>query len=181
MDLQNELKQIQSQLIRDFTDFVLKELPEYFWNIPASSTGKYHPDFAAGPGGLIRHTKAAVYLATTLFPLHPEFFQSDKDMIISALILHDGLKHGDPKQDYTVHEHPLLMARFIRAKGLLHRISTTTMDLQIAKMVESHSGQWTTNSFSSIVLPKPETWQAEFVHLCDYLASRKNIDFKNLF
>ena len=37
--------------------------PEYFWYVPASSTGKYHPDFAQGEGGLIRHTKAAVCVA----------------------------------------------------------------------------------------------------------------------
>ena len=30
---------------------VIKLLPDYFFVVPASSTGKYHPDYALGDGG----------------------------------------------------------------------------------------------------------------------------------
>lgn len=34
-------------------------------------------------------------------------------------------------------------------------------------------GQWNVNLYSKTILPKPKTATQKFVHLCDYLASRK--------
>ena len=34
--------------------FLINKLPDYFFEIPASSTGKYHPEFTLGDGGLVR-------------------------------------------------------------------------------------------------------------------------------
>jgi uncharacterized protein (DUF3820 family) len=36
-------------------------------------------------------------------------------------------------------------------------------------------GQWSTDKKSSVVLPKPEDVYQHFVHLADYLASRKDL------
>ena len=55
-----ELNYINDMRIREGAKILLDGLPEYFYTIPASSTGKYHPDFASGEGGLVRHTKVAV-------------------------------------------------------------------------------------------------------------------------
>ena len=91
-------------------------LPEYFFEIPASSTGKYHPDFAAGDGGLLRHTKVAVRIAHELLENNTvgwKFSDEDKDLIIMALILHDGLKSGLEKEKYTKFDHPLLVSKYI--------------------------------------------------------------------
>ena len=41
-------------------------LPDYFFEIPASSTGKYHPEFAATEHGLVKHTKVATRIAYEL-------------------------------------------------------------------------------------------------------------------
>ena len=48
-------------------------------------------------------------------------------------------------------------------------------------MIESHMGEWNTNSYSNVVLPLPITKHQKFVHMCDYLASRKfiNVKFEN--
>ena len=45
-------------------------------------------------------------------------------------------------------------------------------------VISSHMGPWNTNNYSNIVLPKPESKFQRFVHMCDYLASRKVIDVK---
>ena len=37
-------------------------------------------------------------------------------------------------------------------------------------------GEWNESKRSSVVLPKPETDIQKFVHMCDYLASRKDIE-----
>ena len=44
----------------------IQNLPDYFFTVPASSSGKYHAKFASGEHGLIFHTKAAFYVATEL-------------------------------------------------------------------------------------------------------------------
>ncbi len=171
-----ELGLIIDPKVRTFVETCIENLPEYFFEIPASSTGKYHPQFSLNDGGLVRHTQCAVRILSELFAL--DMFRSlveDRDYAIAALILHDGLKSGNPKQAYTVHEHPLLVSNFIM------RLCKTKEDSDIAAkicpLIESHMGQWTTNKYSKITLPKPETHLQKVVHLADYLASRKIYDY----
>jgi hypothetical protein len=38
-------------------------------------------------------------------------------------------------------------------------------------------GKWTTARYSNTVLPEPKTGLENYVHLCDYIASRRFIDF----
>ena len=40
-----ELGYIKDERIRNSLKTMLNLLPEYFYQIPASSTGKYHPEF----------------------------------------------------------------------------------------------------------------------------------------
>lgn len=46
-----ELQLIKNQDLRAFAEYCLARVPEYFFTIPASSTGKYHPPFSLGRGG----------------------------------------------------------------------------------------------------------------------------------
>ena len=61
-----ELEYIKNDDIRGFAKLALENLPDYFFDVAASSTGKYHPTYALGNGGLVRHTKAAVRIAFEL-------------------------------------------------------------------------------------------------------------------
>ena len=58
-----ELNYINNSRIKKSLIIMINKLPDYFFEVPASSTGKYHPKFALGEGGLVRHTKVAVRLA----------------------------------------------------------------------------------------------------------------------
>ena len=60
---EEELQLIKDDGIRDLVVEVLKTVKDDFFHAPASSTGKYHPDYALGDGGLYRHTRAAVKIA----------------------------------------------------------------------------------------------------------------------
>ena len=51
----NELNYIKDENFRNNIEKILNSLPEYFWKVAASSTGKYHPEFSLGEGGLVRH------------------------------------------------------------------------------------------------------------------------------
>ena len=52
-----EYTYIKDNKIRDDLKYLVSNLPDYFFEIEASSTGKYHPKFASGEHGLVRHTK----------------------------------------------------------------------------------------------------------------------------
>ena len=55
-----EYTYIKNKKYIDNLKIMIELLPDYFFNVPASSTGKYHPEFSLGDGGLVRHTKFAV-------------------------------------------------------------------------------------------------------------------------
>jgi hypothetical protein len=38
-------------------------------------------------------------------------------------------------------------------------------------------GQWSTDKAGEVILKKPANKRETFVHLCDYLASRKTLEF----
>ena len=61
-----ELNYIKNERIKRSLVIMLDKLPDYFYEVPASSTGKYHPEYALGKGGLVRHTKAAIRIAKEL-------------------------------------------------------------------------------------------------------------------
>lgn len=171
-----ELSLIRTEYIKKFLEYCIDNLPDYFFRVAASSSGKYHPEYALGNGGLLRHTKAAVQIANELFNLDMfKFDEEERDLMLVALILHDGQKQGK-REGNTVFDHPLLAADFVRQchieTGL---ISDEQMNL-LYDCIATHMGQWNTARYSKVVLPTPKTKYQKFVHLCDYLASRKFLE-----
>lgn len=173
-----ELGYIVDENIRSSAQKMLELLPDYYFHEPASSTGKYHPKFSLGERGLIRHVKVAVRYAIELFNIY-KFDQETKDLIIFALIIHDGLKKGLEEERYMRFDHPILIANYLKE----HRNELELSDEQverIAKMDASHMGKWNTNEYNpGLVLPLPMTVEEKFVHMCDFLSSRKfnNVSF----
>ena len=48
----------------------------------------------------------------------------------------------------------------------------------IANNISTHMGQWNTDyKTQKEILPLPKTKMQNFVHICDYLASRKCLEF----
>lgn len=176
----DELVQIKQMNVKKFVARTLTKLPKYFFEVAASSTGKYHPTYCLGPQGLLRHTKAAVKIALELFNNEnaAPFFDYEKDCIIAALILHDGLKHGLNGAKYTVVTHPLEVCQFIaNDDDLIKEIDDDNQLNLIINCISTHMGQWNTDFRSKKeILEKPSTPIQKFVHLCDYLASRKSIE-----
>lgn len=171
---EKELEYIKDEEVRNQCMEVLKHVNENFYTAAASSTGKYHPDFAAGEGGLYRHTIAAVMFAMTLNDNESIGGFKDKtfDYILAAIILHDTCKHGkDWESKYSKHSHPVLAQELIR--DVLGECEFT---YEVGRMVASHMGQWTTAKWDRTVLPKPVKADEMFVHMCDYLASRKFVE-----
>lgn len=173
-----EIAYIKNPHFQENIERMLELLPDYFFEIPASSGGKYHPKFASGEGGLVRHTKVAVRIAYEL--LEDDLFREDfdiakQDMIFMALLLHDGLKSGYPKQKYTQAAHPLLMSKYLQEHKKQFTLTDSELNF-ICDCIETHSGPWTKDYQGKEILSRPQTKAQKFVHLCDYLASRKFLE-----
>ncbi len=173
-----EYTYIKNSKYRENLQKMVELLPDYFFEVAASSTGKYHPAFSLGKGGLVRHTKAAVRIAHELYGTESvtgKFTDDEKDLMLFGLLLHDGLKHGKEKSEYTVFEHPLVVCDFIKENK--DKLTLTDSEIEfITNVISSHMGPWTTDYKGNEVLPKPTNKYQRFVHMCDYLASRKFLD-----
>lgn len=177
---EKELEFINNPRYKESAKTLINLLPDYFFEVPASSTGKYHPSFSLGDGGLVRHTKVAVRIAYEMFndeSITGAYSKNEKDLMLIALMMHDGLKSGLEKSQYTKFEHPLLVCNYIKENK--DKTEFNDKEIQfICHVISSHMGPWTTNNYSNVVLPKPESKFQRFVHMCDYLASRKFLDVK---
>jgi len=176
-----ELDFIKDKRIKESTKTILELLPDYFYEIPASSTGKYHPAFSLGEGGLVRHVKVAVRLAKELLDnpnIGDKYTNMEKDIMIMALILHDGLKSGLTHNRYTQLNHPTLIKNFVIENKDKIELSDNELEL-FGRVVESHMGPWNKDYDGNEVLPVPKTKCENFVHMCDYLSSKKflNVNF----
>lgn len=176
-----ELNYIKNDRIRSSLEGLISKIPDYFYKEAASSTGKYHPTFSQGKGGLLRHTKAAVKIANTLLnneTIGYKFTKDEKDLIILALIMHDTVKRGIPEERYTKIDHPLLASKLIKDNKKETTLTDEEVNL-VCSMIETHMGQWNTDFNGNEVLQKPKTKYQRFVHMCDYLAAQKfiNINF----
>jgi hypothetical protein len=125
---QYELFHFTVPRIREYIEWCLSVLPDYFYKIPASSTGKYHPS-------------------------------------------------------YTRKDHPLLVGEFLNKEYEKTVVTDEVKDViskeeraKINSLIACHMGQWNTSD-RPIPMPKPTIAEEVFVHLCDYLASRKMIEF----
>lgn len=149
---------IKSEEVMNFTIDGLLYAKWQFFTQAASSSGRYHPSYALGVGGLLRHTKAALIVAAELFPLY-DFSDLEEDYIISALTLHDIEKPS--------RLHPIEVK--LRLEPLREEYPETFE--AVIPLIETHMGSF--DSYGK--LPRPRTEAQHFVHLCDYIVSRKSI------
>lgn len=185
----NELNTFTNEDIKEFAKTLLDDAPGYFYEVAASSTGKYHPKYALGNGGLMRHTKAVVRFYNHLMSIEQNksmFTDREIDLGRISCMAHDIQKSGTEesyieksnngeKKVFTVFDHPLLAAKYIMSYKDKYLIEDELKF--IAMGIGSHMGEWNTDKRNpNITLPKPKTEMQKIVHLADYLASRKDID-----
>ena len=172
----NELSDIQDDNLRQFAAQLLANAPEYFFTIPASSSGKFHPYFAREVGGLVKHTRCVVFYAEC----NAESFNFDshtKDLAIIAALAHDIKKQGDnDAKNYTVWEHPELAYNFILEMQNTYPNLISVEDATIvANAILSHMGKWWHDekfTKGKKQFPLPTTMLDYAIQSADYMASR---------
>ena len=177
--VQPVLDTFENEDIKRLAIALLDNIPNYIWSVPASSTGKYHPAYSLGEGGLMRHQVAVVRFLNFFFQIeqyNSKFTSREMDLMRVAGLVHDGMKSGTQEQytksKYTKFDHPILMANKIRE--YTDYLPGNELEF-IANIISKHMGQWNTDRKSSVVLPKPNDEYSQLVHLADYLASRKDL------
>lgn len=186
----NELSCIKGKLHKVIAETALESAPDYYYFVPASSSGKYHPISSLGMHGLVRHVKSVFWVGEDLLThptLYSHFTDEEKDDIRVAILLHDTCKQGvSDEGSHTVTEHPLLVRDALRPydKDLLGKEDAPKyledIDViwdRICTLIETHMGPWVTDKKSGKdVLSPPTTPGQLFVHMCDYIASRSHIN-----
>ena len=188
---QKELNLIHDKDIKQFVITCFDKLcPDYFWTCPCSTTGKYHPQVSLGVGGLVRHTKLAVWwgielwkaLSTSpgLIDIPPRWL---RDEIIATLLLHDMIKNGKglnaqgyPLDRGVTGTHGTELANKI-AGTFPPNLSKLNIDprQRILDGIAGHMGIWTTEISDrpdNLVEPVNKAF-TQLIHLADYCASRK--------
>ena len=169
----NELSLIKDENLRDAVQSYMDVYtPDYFWTDGASASGKYHPQFSQGEGGLVRHTKAVVLFAVELLRMNTYAYMREeyKDYVIAACIIHDTIKYGlgaeIDKDEYRNHARNAATAFKNWCDEMAYPVSEILLNAII-----SHMGQWSTDKND-----RPFSPVDRCCHLADYLASRSFID-----
>lgn len=163
----DEIALIKNNKLQEFLKFCLERVPEYFFHIPASSTGKYHPPGDLGEGGLVRHSKATV---KWYVELQRWWEEEPEDEAIIALTLHDSHKNGmgdNGVSRYTLKNHAEIAADQVYIWGKEFGVDLEILT-KICDGIRGHMGVW-----SSCTESRPITQFAKKCSLADYCASRK--------
>lgn len=164
----NELKLIKNNKKREMLEYIIDNIiPESFFYIPASSSGKYHPVCSRGKGGLIIHTKRLIFLAVYLAKSW-ELSEEEIDSLIIAGIVHDMCKEekkyskNHPKQAFDILKN--------NEDKLMDYVSKKDIKL-IENMVLYHMGHYTPKEYYK--KQEEYTLLENIIYFADYLSSRE--------
>lgn len=174
-----EIEFIESEDLRDFVRWFFDEkVGDWFWKSGASSTGKYHPAFSQGEGGLVRHTKAVAWFCEELLRMSSYAYMRAeyKDYARVACLLHDVRKYGgaDEEDKDCYKQHGRIAADAVWLAWREFFCGAPCPEL-LMMAIRSHMGQWTENRDD-----RPFTNIDRLVHMADYIASRPFIDIPEI-
>ena len=175
------LDKFETEEVRFYCEDMIENIPNYIFTMPSSTSGKFHNATQCLPHGQIYHIVmfGAIMNYRLALKCNKEKFNNaiHRDAMRCVPIFHDAIKCGWNGSTFTVHDHPMLAGVWVRETKVEHDIDNEIKEL-IARMCERHSGEWTSSKKSKIILPEPETDMEIFVHECDILSSRSDIDMQ---
>jgi hypothetical protein len=128
-------EELRAAVIRTFLD----GCPDYFWERPSSSTGKYHSPDERGKHGNWLHTKRvfAQYCSLSRSALEAqELTEWERECGKAAALIHDMMKYGWPSEgnEHTVSDHDTIAADVARYIG--------DSPNEVYLLIHAHMGPW---------------------------------------
>ena len=176
---EREIQLIESVDLQDFVRFYFDEkVGDWFWKSGASSSGKFHPQFTKGEGGLVKHTRAVVWMCEELLKMSSYAYMKAeyKDYARVACLLHDTCKYGtgDTEDKDCYKNHGAIAAQRVSLAWDEFGFEGQPPEL-LLMAIRSHMGQWVEDRND-----RPFTNIDRLVHLADYIASRSFWDIPEL-
>ena len=167
----DEFKLFSLPAIASWVKECVELIPDYFFKIGASSSGKHHPVWSLGQGGLVRHTKAGFYLVIR-FARDFNLNQVETDICKAAILLHDSFKYGIDfdKRYFDMHSY---LPRVMFKNVLGPSGDYVSAREEIFRAIESHMGNMY-GEWCPLPYVKPQSKLQYVVHLADYMAADKN-------
>lgn len=168
-----------SREYRNLTEFLIDQLDDYWFIKPASSTGKYHPKFNNGEGGLVRHSLNVCMWWQQMYRAFEQELMSFSgrddiyDLGLIACLFHDAKKYGDAEENsrWVKKDHDVKsMEWFLHNVEIYEHTNDMNFDNKainyIANAIDHHNGPWSTHG-------APRTIFERLVFICDYASSQK--------
>lgn len=148
---------VRANVIKTFLD----GCPDYFWEKPTSSTGKYHSDDECGKHGNWLHTKRVFARYCNLSESYLEahkITEQERECGKAAALLHDMMKYGWPSEQnaHTVGNHDMIAA------DVAYNIGGCSKE--VTKLIATHMGSWGEG-------PMPSNEKQWLFHLADKSAA----------
>lgn len=167
---EQELKRIFDKKIREFTRLCLIHSPDYFFeDCPSSSSGKYHPLDELSYDGTIIHTKKVF---TMLYDMVKALdCESNRDIVLSAGIIHDLRKQGTISSGHTVKDHAAHGVNLIDEVQEATQLLTEEQHKILRNCVGYHYGPWSEDPWKKSI--DDYTREELSVFLSDFVVSKR--------
>ena len=173
-------RNFETDLFKDYYMDMIAEIPDYIYVMPSSTSGKFHNAKQCETYGQIYH----VYMFDSILnhrlrlKLNKELYPTpeERDAMRCVPAFHDAVKCGWNGSKYTVQDHPVLAHQWVLSTKVDHDIPEEYKNM-IADMCLTHSGEWNKSRSGKIIMPEPRNSREFFIHECDILASRADLDY----
>lgn len=177
---QNAIKELLEKNLTDRSFTLWNQLNSLFpniWELPTSSTGKYHQKKDGRVPSCAEHVYEMLYAAQKIMrTFNIKSKTTDCDVVLLAVVLHDAFKYGNyGSSKHTIYKHDVIMGDIIAEnESKLKEIFTDDQIKTLELMIRFHSGQWSTDvdkrkrsefdfdNFSKYIL---------FIHMLDMLST----------
>lgn len=170
----------ETNSIKEYFLDMCEKIPDYIFTMPSSTSGKFHNSTQCQKFGQVYH--AMMFSKILEYRLNLEGNKNKyntpeiRDCMRCVPVFHDAVKCGWNGSQYTVQNHPVLASEWVIETTVAHDIPQNLKD-EIAAMCLTHSGEWNTSKSGAEIMPKPRNDMELFIHECDILSSRADIDW----
>ena len=153
----------------------LNSLFPNIWELPTSSTGKYHQKKGGRVPSCAEHVYEMLYSASKIIKMfNINKKTADCDMVLLAVVWHDAFKYGKfGSAKHTDYKHDRIMGDVIAEnESSLKEIFSDEQINILEMMIRFHSGRWSTNHKNTNKINFSEFPQyVLFIHMLDMLST----------